>query len=129
MLIISLRAFIIPNKLSENGNINESVNFSCAQTPPSLRASPQEFFFFPYGWQISGGGGTYAVKHPAVGTKVESKCPAPQTALNLWPDIRVLDLKFSKPLPKLYLSPWVPAGSPGVSLESTHGEANDTCIS
>ena len=33
--------------------------------------------FFSYGWQIPGGGGTLTVKCPAVGTRVEGKCPAP----------------------------------------------------
>ena len=33
-----------------------------------------------------------------------------------------------KEIPKLYHSPRVPVGSPGVSRGSTHGKANDKCI-
>ena len=61
--------------------LQEKVNSSCAQLP---RASSRKFaFFFPYGRPM--GRGTYVVKYPATGTKVEGKCLAPKTALNLWP--------------------------------------------
>ena len=33
-----------------------------------------------------------------------------------------------KEIPILYLSFWLPVGSPGVSRGSTHGESNDKCI-
>ena len=42
--------------------------------PPGL--TPGNLSFFSYGWQIPGGGGTQAAKCPAVGTKVDGKCPA-----------------------------------------------------
>ena len=42
-----------------------------------LPADPRAlaFFFFCLGWQIPGGGESWAVKSPGVGTKKEGECP------------------------------------------------------
>ena len=47
-----------------------------APCPPPPGLTPGNLPFFSYGWQIPGGGGTQAAKCPAVGTKVDGKCPA-----------------------------------------------------
>ena len=85
----------------------------------SVNSSPPGIclFGFSYGWGLPGGEGTYAFKCPAVGTKVEGKCPVPKPPLNLWPDVKcadvfwaqtfliihgiVLDLKFPYLWPKI----------------------------
>ena len=59
---------------------NASVNSSCDQPPPPpppfpLQAKPRAWAFFSLGWQIRGGGDSWAVKSPGVGTKKEGKCP------------------------------------------------------
>ena len=51
-----------------------SVNSSFAQTPLP-RTDPQAIAFVCLGWQIPGGGDSWAVKSPGVGTKKEGKCP------------------------------------------------------
>ena len=51
-----------------------SVNFSCAQPAPTGWALGISIFFC-LGWQIPGGGDSWAVKSPEVGTKKEGKSP------------------------------------------------------
>ena len=58
-----------------------SVNSSCAQPPPPSPhgLTPGHWHFVYLGWQIPGGGDSWAVKSPGVGTKIEGKCP-----VSLW---------------------------------------------
>ena len=57
--------------------------------PPLPRADPRELAFFCLGWQILGGGDSWAVKSPGVGTKKESKCPVLRQHCNIRELIRL----------------------------------------
>ena len=61
-----------------------SVNSTCAQPPPPPRADPRELAFFCLGWQIPGGGDSWAGKSPGVGTKKEGKCPVLRQQCNIF---------------------------------------------
>ena len=86
-LIFISHGFWAKCNLSQN---YASVNSSCAQCPP--RADPGHQNFFCLGWQIPGGGDSWAVKSPAVGMKKEGKCPVPRQHCNIfhWSHSRVV---------------------------------------
>ena len=59
-----------------------SVNSTCAQAPPGW--PPGISIFFCLGWQISGGGDSWAGKSPGVGKKKEAKCPVLRQQCNIF---------------------------------------------
>ena len=62
-----------------------------APSPLPPLSSPWEFAFFSYGWHIPRGWGKVVIS-PAVGTKVEGRCPTSKAPVNLWPDVRCAKL-------------------------------------
>ena len=62
-------------------HFNASVNSTCAQAPPGL--TPGNEHFFCLGWQIRGGGDSWAGKSPRVGTKKEGKCTVLRQQCNI----------------------------------------------
>ena len=66
------------------------VNSTCAQHPPGL--TPGHWHFFCLGWQIPGGGDSWAVKSPGVGTEKEGKCPVLRQRFNIfhWSHSRIV---------------------------------------
>ena len=74
-----------------------SVNSSCAQRPPTPPPPPPHgltsgISIFCLGWQIPGGGDSWAVKSPGVRTKKEGKCPVLRQLCNIfqWSHSRVV---------------------------------------
>ena len=65
-----------------------------APPPPFSRAEPRALAFFCLGWQIPGGGDSWAVKSPGVGTKKEGKCPVLRQHCNIFVDRTVEEYHF-----------------------------------
>ena len=81
-----------------------SANSTCAQPP--LRLTPAHQHFFCFGWQIPGGGDSWAVESPGMGTKKEGKCAVLRQHCNLFSLIAQSDSAILSILMCDYLFQW-----------------------